>query len=287
MRPHSQRGSTQDRTIRRARPDDISTRMSRRGGTPPTKREHSDVIETAQSTRHQQGARPLGTRSITFRALEARLTLAWQYDQERGARRKSCGKSEPYPRPVDQSGPSVTTLTLGVGNARLDHEWKYSMRSSRLRITRPDGTVIDVPAPDRRTLRRIRESTTLTDREKAEMFTDCPVCSARAGRACRNRAGRPGWHRERLDAWIEQARPVRKGTPTMGDMNSLIVARRETGSPSTLYLAAPVNAATSDASLVEAPGDALRFLHPEPARRQAIKLRRTLSDEWTVTVEDA
>jgi hypothetical protein len=73
-----------------------------------------------------------------------------------------------------------------------------------VKVTRSDGSTYEMPAYDRRTLKLIRENTTLTPAQRATISIKCPVCGARAGRTCRSEQGHRTMHKERLQAYQDR-----------------------------------------------------------------------------------
>jgi len=73
--------------------------------------------------------------------------------------------------------------------------------TSRVTVTRADGTTYEMSAYDRRSMRLILDSTNLSEYDRAMIQIACPVCDARPGRVCRSATGRIMRHRERIDAY--------------------------------------------------------------------------------------
>lgn len=73
--------------------------------------------------------------------------------------------------------------------------------SSRVTVTRADGSTYEMSAYDRRSMRLILDSTNLSEYDRAMISITCPICDARPGRVCRADTGRIMRHRERIDAY--------------------------------------------------------------------------------------
>lgn len=82
------------------------------------------------------------------------------------------------------------------------------MKPNRIRITRPDGTTYEIAGHDRIALKLIREKPNLTEFERAMLHIACPTCNARAGRICRNHAGRRTEHHARIVAYYDLRSPT-------------------------------------------------------------------------------
>lgn len=136
---------------------------------------------------------------------------------------------------------------------------------------------------DRRALRTIRDSALLTDRQKAEMLAPCPLCASRPGRACRNRAGRPTFHVERLEAWL--GAPLSR--PQSATLHTVtlwhVIAYRHDRPASALFLADLVTWTT--ARLTRSPAEAVTFRKEIVAARQAESAARALGPGWRAVAE--
>lgn len=134
---------------------------------------------------------------------------------------------------------------------------------------------------DRRALRTIRDSASLTDRQKAELLAACPLCASRPGRACRNRAGRPTFHVERLEAWLGAA-ISRPQSATLDDVSLWhVAAHRHDGR--VMFLVELVTWST--ARLGRCRSDAVTFRKYVVADRQAQAAKRALGPGWRLAAE--
>lgn len=136
---------------------------------------------------------------------------------------------------------------------------------------------------DRRALRTIRDGASLTDRQKAELLAPCPLCDSRPGRVCRNRAGRPTFHMERLEAWL--GAPLSRPQSAMIRSVSLwhVAAHRHDRPGSALFLADLVT--WTSARLTRSAAEAVTFRKQVVAERQAQSAARALGPGWRAIAE--